>query len=467
MHLSNDSVRGRGRRRRRGGRALTPLAVVAALATSLGAQAPAAAGDADEATPLVRWSLLNGLEVALVQRQTPAVAVQVWYRAGSKNDPPEKRGVAHMFEHLMYQGSKRVRPEGHTRLLHQVGGHSNALTTEDATAFADLVPVDQLELALDLEAERMRSLLFRDSEIATQKKRVAAEARRDRQNPLYAAVLRFLPVAFPGHPYSWTSGGVPGDIGRITRKDLESFYESHYRPNQALLVIVGNVDEKRARAAVDRAFSGLERGPDLAAPPSPGPVKTGRVVAEPARLGFVMHGYRIPAAGDDDIYPLQLLSLILTRGDSSRLYRHLVDGKLAVEAGGQAIVRQQPGLFMVFGAFTKPGEGKDVEKALDAEISRVRRTPVSAAELERARNQARAALGFASLGIDGMAQQIGTSWALTGDPGRFSADLEKLGGVTAADIERVAGKYLTADKRATLVIPVGAAKRDQPKGDQK
>jgi zinc protease len=418
------------------------------------ALAPSAAAAPAEAPPVVRWSLVNGLEVALVSRPSPAVAVQVWYRAGSADEPADKRGVAHMFEHLMFEGSARVKPKDHRALLARHGGYATAMTTEDATAFSNVIPADHFEVALQLEAERMRSLLFLDPIIAEQRKLVAGEVRGNLRNPLYAAVVRFLPVAFGGHPYSWTSGGVAGELDAIQAADLEAFYNRFYRPNNALLVIVGNIDEKRARAAVDRHFSSLERGPELERIGAPPALSATRVVADPSRVGFTMLGYRIPAATDDDMYPLQLLSLVMSRGESSRLYQRLVGKNLAVEAGGQAIVRRQPGLFMVFGAFNNPAAGDPVEKALIAEIERVRRQGVTAAELDRARNQAAASLGFALQGVDGMARQIGTAWVHTGDPARFRDDLTRLAAVKVADIARVAKKYLADDKRVTLVIPV-------------
>lgn len=430
------------------------LAVLLPLALTIGA------GRAHAQPAAKTWTLDNGLAVALVNVKTPAVAVEVWYRAGSIHEESGRRGVAHMFEHLMYDGSEHVKPDGHDALVRAVGGYSNALTTEDGTAFHDTVPRQHLDLALQLEAERMRHLLFRDRSIKAERRLVKSEIQRNLKSPLYAGVIRLLEVAFAKHPYAWTSAGVIGDVDKISANDLKSFYDRFYRPNNALLVIVGDVDEAVARRQVAAHFSGLERGPELAAVAKPGPLPGGkRVTGTPGRLGLVFAAYRIPGAASDDVYPLQLLSLILSRGAESRLYKKLVGSKLAVEAGGQAIIRSQPGLFMVFGAFSDPTKSVQLERALVDEIDRVATGGVTAAELDRAKNQARAAVSFAIQGIDGIARQVGTSWLAAGEPGGYRDGYDKLGKVTAADITRVAREYLAADKRLTMLIPLAGGSR--------
>jgi zinc protease len=365
-----------------------------------------------------------------------------------------------MFEHLMYDGSERVRPGGHDEHIRAVGGYSNALTTEDGTAYHDTVPRDHLDLALQLEAERMRGLLFRSPAIKQERKRIKAEIQRNLKSPLYAGVIGLLEAAFAGHPYAWTSAGVIADVDKIGAADLEKFYGRYYRPNNALLVIAGDVDETVAKQKVAKHFSGIERGPEPEAVAEPRPLPGGkRVTGSPGRLGLVFAAYRIPGAASPDIYPLQLLSLILSRGTESRLYKKLVGSKLAVEAGGQAIIRSQPGLFMVFGAFSDPTRAVPLERALVAEIDRIASGGVTAAELERAKNQARAAIGFALQGSDGIARQVGTAWLATGKPASYRDGYTKISEVTAADIARVSKAYLSADKRLTMLIPLAGGER--------
>lgn len=433
------------------------LALAAAIA-SLALAVPAAGADP---APVKTWTLENGLTVALVSVPTAAVAVEVWYRAGSVYEKKDRRGVAHMFEHLMYDGSERVRPGGHDKLLRAVGGYSSALTTEDGTAFHDTVPRAHLDLALSLEAERMQNLLLRAEAIKAERSRVKSEIERNLESPLYAGVLELLEATFAGHPYAWTSAGVAGDIGKITERDLREFYDRHYNPNNALLVIAGDVDEADARKMVAEHFSKLERGPEIAAVAEPKPLPGGkRVTAAPGRLGVVFAGYRIPGAGADDVYALQLLSLILSRGEQSRLYEGLVETKLAVEAGGQAIIRSQPGLFMVFGAFTDPTKSVQLERALVAAIDKIATSGVTGAELERAKRQARAAMSFAIQSVDGIARQVGTAWLATGKPGSYRAGDAKIAAVDTADIARVARTYLAPEKRFTMLVPL-AGKEDR------
>ncbi len=439
------------------------LASVFAIAT-LAVPSPATAQTSPTTLgpPIERWTLSNGLEVALARTdRVPAIAVQVWYRVGSKDEPADKRGTAHMFEHLMFKGSARVAPDAHTRYLQMAGGYSNAITTEDGTAFHNLVPASRLEFALELEADRMRSLVFQPKTVKAQRAIIKREIERNLRNPLYRAVVSFLPKVFSGHPYSWTSGGVAGELEKIDAKGLAEFYTRFYAPSNALIVVAGDVDRATVTTLVEKHFGKLEKGPELPRPrlPKPWTAPQSAKGEGQGKLGFAMAGYRIPAARDADIYPLQLLSLILSRGEQSRLFRKLVASKLAVEAGGQAIVREQLGVFMVFGAFTNPANLAKVETALLAEMDRVAKSGVSAAELKTAVEQAKAALGFAIAPLDGLAQQIGTAWVLTGDPAHFVGDLDRFSAVTTAEIKRVASKYFTPNNRLVFTIPTAGASK--------
>ncbi|MBK9036350.1 MAG: insulinase family protein [Myxococcales bacterium] len=417
---------------------------------------------------LEQFTLENGLRVAYMhQDAAPVVAVEVWYHVGSKDEPRDRRGSAHMFEHMMFKGTERVRPEAHGQFISRVGGEANAHTTEDATAYVQVVPADQLDFVLALEAERMRHLLFRDDMIATEREVVKEEIRQQENDPVTQGLLRFLQIAFTAHPYAWTAGGTIADLDRTTSADLRRFYDAYYQPSNALVVVVGAVPLAEVKALVEQRFGAIPAG---AAPPRPAdatpePVQTARrhEVVDPGQIGIVFAGWKIPAAKHPDVYALQILSLIMGAGDSSRL-RVRIKGPdpkrkepLGVEAASPILVREHPGLFLAIGVYRDPAATDAVEAAIQDELTKVGAKPVPADELRKAKNQVLAAFVF---GLDsplGLAEQIGQSWILTGDAGQFLVDVDAIERVTAADVARVAKTYLTPERATVVVVPPRSA----------
>ncbi len=458
----------------------TALAVcLTTLAGSVPAQAqpaaqPAAPVPAARQTPRARpglalpaieqFTLDNGLRVAFLRHDAaPVVAVEVWYHAGAKDEARNRRGSAHMFEHMMFKGTQRVRPEEHARFVAGVGGTYNAHTTEDATAYLQVVPTDYLDFVLQLEAERMRHLLFRDDMIKTEREVVKEEIRQQENDPISKGLLRFLEIAFTKHPYAWTAGGTAGDLDATTSADLKGFYEAYYQPGNALLVVVGATTLEAVKASAEQHFGKI---PAAAAPPrpaldSPEPAQTQarREVVEPGRIGIVFAGWKIPEAKATDVYALQLLSIVLGTGESSRLRQRIkaIDPKtkapLGVEAATPILVREHPGLFLAIGIYRDPARGTAVEAAVLDEVARVAKKPPVADELRKAKNIIQSSFVF---GLDsplGIAEQIGQSWILTGDPGQWLRDLDLIEKVTSADIARVARTYLTRERSTIVVVP--------------
>ncbi len=412
---------------------------------------------------LETWTLANGLEVAfLPMANAPSVTVQLWYHVGSKDEADNRRGSAHMFEHMMFKGTEHMRSEEHARHLSGLGGYVNAFTTEDVTAYHNTLPSEYLDFAMQLEADRMAHLWFRDEMIKTEKQVVKEEIRQQENNPLYAGFLRFLEIAFQVHPYSWTAGGSLKDLDATSLADLKSFYSRYYVPNNALLVVVGKATLGEVKASAEKWFSPIAKA---AEPPRPALKKVEpkqatarREVVAPAQIGVIMRGYHIPEANHPDVQALQVMALILSGGESSRLFDQIVrKDKLAVQAGGQLVIREDPGLFMVFGAYLKADGGTKLENALSAQIARLQKTPVKAAELQQAKNQLMAQFVFGLESVTGIANQIGNSWIQRGDPKRFLDDLEAFNKVTAADIKRVAKLYLGEAQASVVVIPPGSA----------
>lgn len=402
------------------------------------------------------WELSNGLKVLfLADHDAPVATVQLFYHVGSKDERVGARGVAHMFEHMMFKGSVHVPPEEHARLLKEVGGQVNAFTTEDVTAYHQTVPPSYVDFAIRLEAERMRNLkLF--AETVSSERNVVQEEKRLRidNHPIGRAIETFRALAFTKHPYRWTPAGVHEDLERVRPEDCQSFYDTYYRPNNATLIVVGDTDEAAVRRSIERHFGPLPRGPvpQRAYPQEPPQAEERATTLElDVSLPIIVGGYHIPPAAHADVPALQVLGAILSTGESSRLHRRLVRrDKLAVAAGGVADVMEHPGLFIVYAGHLPGKDQKQIRAALLDEVARVRSKPVTSAELEKAKNQLAASYLFALESVDGVAQQLGLAQYVEGDWRRFQEGAKRYAAVTATDVRRVAEAHLV-DKNLTFV----------------
>jgi zinc protease len=441
------------------------------LAAALLAAIPAAAAPAPKAMahlPTVdTFQLSNGLKVAVLHvDNAPVVAVQVWYHAGSKDEPRDRRGSAHMFEHMMFKGTQHVRPEAHAQFLNGVGGYVNAQTDEDATHYIDTVPAGYLDFAVQLEAERMRNLMFRPNMIATEKEVVKEEIRQQENSPIAKGFLRFLDIAYTKHPYAWTAGGTIKDLDATTPADLKKFYDAYYQPNNAMLVVVGKATADEVKASAEKWFGKIPKG---AEPPRPAasaqePVqdKKRREVVEPGQIGLTLVGWHIPAAKDKDTYALQVASIILGAGDSSRIKVRLKGDKshpaIALDGGMEALVREDPGMTIALGAFLDPKQEEGVEAAIMDEVQKLGEKGPAADELRKAKNQVQSGFTFSLEHAQGLAEAIGRSWIQTGDPDQFMRDVDEIEKVSAADVKRVVKQYLGPDRATVVVIPPKGAK---------
>ncbi|HEV7554729.1 MAG TPA: pitrilysin family protein [Kofleriaceae bacterium] len=404
------------------------------------------------------------MQVAFVRNDAaPVVAVQVWYHAGSKDEPRDRRGSAHMFEHLMFKGSEHVRSEAHAQYITGLGGYVNAATEEDATHYINTLPSDYLDFAVQLEAERMRNLLFRKDAIATEKENVKEEIRLRENSPLAVGFRRFLEIAFPKHPYAWDSGGRIKDLDVTTPDDLKKFYDTYYRPNNAMLVVVGKTTLDQVKASAEKWFGPIAKTADPPRPSKdaqdPAQTKKIREVVEPSQIGLTIIGWHIPPAKHADIYALQLASIILGVGESSRIKARLkvADPKtkrpLAIESGADALVREEPGIMVAFGAYLDPAQGDAVEAALFDEAAKLAASGPEANELRKAKNQVESGFTFSLENVQGLAEAVGKSWILTGDPKAFVKDIEAIEKVSAADVGRAVKTYMKPDLATVVVIP--------------
>ncbi|MCC6748188.1 MAG: insulinase family protein [Deltaproteobacteria bacterium] len=410
------------------------------------------------------WQLANGLQVIFCpHRKVPAVTVQLWYHVGSKDERVGVRGVAHMFEHMMFKGSRHVRPEEHARMISAVGGNTNAFTSEDVTAYHNTLPRQYLDFALRLEADRMRHFVLTDQTIASEREVVKEEKRLRLENsPIGRSLEAIHALSFTRHSYAWTPAGEIADLNQTKKDFYQRFYDTYYVPNNATLIVVGDVDEQEVRKSVARYFDPVPKGK---APPRVSLVEPAQTALRekradwPSQLNVVLGAYHIPEAKHPDFLPLQVLSTILSGGRASRLYQTIVrKGKLALEAGGFAMPREHPGLFFVYGVGLPNHDLEKLRAALFAELSRVTKSGVTAKELEKAKNQLATQHLRGLRTLYGLAYQIGMSTYLEGDPGAFLTEVKRLERVTTKDVQRVAGTYLTDANLNLLLLPASSAK---------
>jgi zinc protease len=404
-------------------------------------------------------TLKNGLRVITHEdHSAPVINLQVWYHVGSKDERPGRTGFAHLFEHLMFKGSKNVGPEEHTELIKSIGGVDNAYTTEDVTVYWQTFPSNYLEMVLWLEADRMASLAITEENFRSEREVVKEERRLRVENPPYGRVLEVLYAnAFEVHPYRHIVIGSMDDLNAATVEDVREFFQTYYVPNNATLVIVGDFDTRQALAWVEKYFGNIPRGrrpiPRVTVKEPPKTREKRLTERMNVPLPALLAGYYIPEDGHPDSYPLKIVSRILSAGQSSRLYRKLVyELRLAAAAFGAGNFTEHPNLFFA-GAILNPGHTPEAaEKAIVEELERLKRELVPARELEKAKNQMIAEILFARQSNQGKADALGRAAVLGKDPARVNTEVERILAVTPEEIRRVAERYFTETNRIVLTI---------------
>ncbi|GBC81133.1 putative zinc protease [bacterium HR10] len=404
-------------------------------------------------------TLKNGLRVITHEdHSAPVINLQVWYHVGSKDERPGRTGFAHLFEHLMFKGSKNVAPEEHTELIKSIGGVDNAYTTEDVTVYWQTFPSNYLEMVLWLEADRMASLAITEENFRSEREVVKEERRLRVENPPYGRVLEVLYAnAFEVHPYRHIVIGSMDDLNAATVEDVREFFQTYYVPNNATLVIVGDFDTRQALAWVEKYFGNIPRGtrpiPRVTVKEPPKTREKRLIERMNVPLPALLAGYYIPEDGHPDAYPLKIISRILSVGQSSRLYRKLVyELRLAAAAFGAGNFTEHPNLFFA-GAILNPGHTPEAaEKAIVEELERLKRELVPARELEKAKNQMIAEILFARQSNQGKADALGRAAVLGKDPARVNTEVERILAVTPEEIQRVARRYFTETNRIVLTI---------------
>ncbi len=403
-------------------------------------------------------TLANGMKVIVQEDHAiPNVAMYFFYKVGSRNEHPGATGVSHFFEHMMFNGAKKYGPKEFDRNMEKNGGSNNAYTSNDVTVYTDWFPSSALDLMFDMEADRIGDLAF-DPKMIDSERGVVYSERRTSVDNNNAGLLSEIAeaAAFEAHPYHWPVVGWPSDIEAWTMQDLKSHWSMGYAPNNCVMVIVGDVKFDQVMA-LSKKF--LEPIPRREPPP---PVRTKEpeqlgerrvVLSKPAQLPIQMVLYHVPDSRDPDIPVLDVISTILSGGQSSRLYKRLVDSQLALSAGGGVGESLDP---TVFRFNIRPLTGVDpaiTEKALYEELARLQNEPVPDAELRKAKNQQLTGLYRRLKTIEGRANLLGTYEVFMGDSSKAFDEDKRVEAVTTADIQRVAKKYFSPKNRtvATLI----------------
>jgi zinc protease len=409
-------------------------------------------------------TLPNGLQVVFLEdHSTPIVHLALWYHVGSKDERVGHTGFAHLFEHLMFKGSRNVRPDQHPSMITSVGGQSNAFTDEDATVFWETVPAQYLPLVLWLEADRMASLDVSEEKFTNEREVVKEERRMRFENQPYGRLSEIIfDKAFTTHPYKHQTIGSMQDLDAASIQDVRAFHDMFYVPSNATLTLVGDFDSAQARALVEQYLGRVPKGKPVSRDIPKEPAHTAEeryTVTEAWPLPAVVVSYHITYDGHPDSYPLHILAKILSDGDSSRIHRSLVyEKQIALAAFGEAKLIEHPNLFYAVAIVQNGRQPADVQKVLLAELDKIKTDGVTDAELQRAKRQ------FARDYIMGRdtdqqkALQLAHAVVIHNDIKTADGEFDLFQNVTVADVQRVARTYFTPESRMLLtVLPRAAA----------
>jgi zinc protease len=411
-------------------------------------------------------TLPNGLRVILSEdHSTPIVHVSVWYHVGSKNERPGRTGFAHLFEHMMFKGSKNVEPDSHTSYVSSVGGRSNAYTTEDVTVFWQTLPAQYLPLALWLEADRMATLRVDDEAFRREREVVKEERRMRIENQPYGRLSEIIyDHAFVAHPYKHPTIGSMRDLESASISDVRDFHGTFYVPENATVTVVGDFDSAEALRMVTQYFGRVPKAArpvprDI--PKEPEQTQEKRATVEEAwPLPAVVVAYHVPYDGHPDAYPLHITSKILSDGQSARIVNELIyDQRLCLSAFGSGNITEHPNLFFAV-CIVQPGRTPaEAEKALIAEFEKLKTEGVTAHELQRAQNQFARDYILGRESNEDKALHLAHAAVIHNDITTADGEFEIFMKTSVADVQRVARSYFNQSNRLVLhVLPKGGAR---------
>ena len=411
-----------------------------------------------QATQVQEFVLDNGLKVLLLEdHKSPAVTFQVWYRVGSRNEKDGKSGLSHFLEHMLFKGTRKLKPEEYSRIIAKNGGRSNAFTSSDVTVYFATMSRDKIGIEIELEADRMANALLGETYFEPEKKVIQEERRlRTEDNPVSALGEVAGAVAYMVHPYRRPVIGWMDDIQNLTRQDLVDYYKLYYAPNNAFIVMTGDFSTQEMLPKIKAAFGNIPRGPEppkvrAEEPPQQGERRV--TLKKEAELPFVLMYYHTPNLKSPDSYALDVLSVVLAGGRSSRLYHDLVYQKrlarsVDADYNGLAI---DPSVFSVTAQLMPGKEPAEIEREVDRLLEQMKAELISDRELQKAKNQIESEFIYAQDSIFGQAMKIGYYEAVGGWR-LMDGYLDGIRKVTREDVQRVAKAYLDRDRRTVGIL---------------
>ena len=403
------------------------------------------------------YTLKNGMHVILHEdHSTPIVAVTVMYHVGSKNEDPNRTGMAHFFEHLLFEGSENIGRGEYTRYIENAGGVLNANTSNDRTFYYEILPSNQLELGLWLESERLLHAKVENVGIETQREVVKEEKRQRIDNQPYGNLLEeTMKRAYTQHPYRWTTIGSMDHLNAAQEQEFVDFYKTFYVPENAVLSLAGDFDSKETKKLIEKYFGSIPRGtkevprPTIVEPTSTAEVRD--TIFGKDQLPLILMAYRIPAQGTSDYYAVDMLNQILSGGASSRLNRAVVEDKqLALFCSAFSFGLEDPGLTMAFALANMGVDPSEVEAAMHVEIERLKNELITDQELQKLQNQIENGFISSNASVAGIAESLANYHMYFGDAQLINNEVDRYNAVTAEDIRAAARKYYTPENRVVL-----------------
>ncbi len=411
------------------------------------------------AITFTEYDLENGLHIILCEdHKAPIVCVNIAFHVGSKNETPSRAGFAHLFEHLMFEGSTNVPRGAFDKYITEAGGFNNAYTTEDKTNYYEVLPSHQLELALWLESDRMLGFVLGDDSLRTQKDVVKEEKRERYDNTPYGSLSeRMMRLAYTSFPYKWTVIGDMETIEAATLDDVKDFYASFYVPENAVLVISGDIEIGKTKALIEKYFGEIPKGKTpIMRPVFSEALQQGErrevVTTEAVPLPAVFYSYRMPPEGTKEAMALDLLTDILSTGRSSRLYQKLIyTDRVASEVSSYVDLREAPGLVWFYAVANRPEQQLDpIEAALDSVIASVCEELINETELQKAKNKMEMRLVASRVTASGKADQLAHAYTFFADTARTNIVLAAYNAITVTDVQVAAATYLRPEQRCVI-----------------
>ncbi|MBB1268541.1 pitrilysin family protein [Shewanella sp. SR44-3] len=413
---------------------------------------------ATTAEDIKSFTLDNGMKIMVLEDASiPNANMYLFWKVGSRNEVPGITGISHFFEHMMFNGSKKYGPKMFDRTMEAAGGANNAYTSEDLTVYTDWFPANALETMFDLEADRIAHLDINPEMVESERGVVASERTTGLENSNWRTLQEALKgVAFSAHPYSWSVIGYESDIAAWTLDDLVQYHKTYYAPNNAIVVVAGDVKFDEVKRLATQYFGPIPAQAPPKAVRTVEPPQQGerRLFVEKASVSTpnVMLAYHVPATSDEDYYALDLLNSILSQGNSSRFYKSLVDKQVALAAETYLPMSFDPNLFYILGVANQGVDAQVLEKAMITQINLISTEGVSQAELEKVKNIKLMEFYQTMETINGKANTLGTYELYFGSFNKLFNAPEAYNKVTPADIKRVAAKYLVKSNRTVGVL---------------